>query len=202
MDMAETRGKKIRPAEQAKPTNAAQERQQTTQGVSAPIGSGGPAQDVVVRGKPVQNDTGTVSVTYNPGPGDPEHTEVFGKKVKAGESVDVPAKHADKIAGNPYLSTGGKKDMATPSSDPEPIEELSFEEELARERSTEYLEGQAMPPQPPGEADRLARAIQAAAELKASVESDDTDKPKGKRSADQVRRDQADAEAERRAKAR
>lgn len=198
--MAETRGKQTRPAEQAKPTNAAQERAQT--GVSGPIAGGGPAQDVVVRGKPVQNDTGTVSVTYNPGPGDPEHTEVFGKKVKAGESVDVPAKHADKIAGNPYLSTGGKKDMAAPQAKPEPIEELSFEEELARERSTEYLEGQAMPPQPPGEADRLARAIQAAAELKASVESDDADRPRGKRTAEQTRREQADAEAERRAKAR
>lgn len=198
--MAETRGKQTRPAEQAKPTNTAQERAQT--GVSGPIAGGGPAQDVIVQGKPVQNDTGTVSVTYNPGPGDPEHTEVFGKKVKAGESVDVPAKHADKIAGNPYLSTGGKKDAAPAQAEPAPIEEKSFEEELARERSTEYLEGQAMPPQPPGEADRLARAIQAAAELKASVESDDADMPRGKRTAEQTRREQADAEADRRAKAR
>jgi hypothetical protein len=146
---------------------------------SAPIGNGGSAaQDVVVRGKPVQGDNGTIKVTYNPGPGDPQETEIFGKKVKAGEAADIPAKHAHKIAGNPYLSTEGKKDMATPQNEPAPIEELSFEQELARERSTEYLEGRALPPSPPGEADRLARAMEAAAELKAAVESDDTDKPR------------------------
>jgi hypothetical protein len=197
MDMAETRNH--RPAEQAKPTNAAQERPQTTAGNTV-----GTAQDVVVQGRPMQ-DEGTVKVTYNPGPGDPQESEIFGKKVKAGEAVDVPAKHAHKIAGNPYLSTGGKKDMATPQNDPAPIEELSFEEELARERSVEYLEGRALPPQPPGEADRLARAQAAAAELKASVESDDRDTPRRGRppkDAESVRREQAQAEADRRAKAK
>jgi hypothetical protein len=145
---------------------------------AGPIAGGGPAQDVVVRGKAVQGDNGTIKVTYNPGSGDPQETEIFGKKVKAGEPADIPAKHAHKIAGNPYLSTEGKKDMATPQSEPAPIEELSFEPELARERSVEYLEGQSLPPSPPGEAERLARARETAAELKASVESDDADKPR------------------------
>jgi hypothetical protein len=171
--MAETHANQSRPTEQVKLTNTAQERAQAT-----PKTGTAPAQDVVVHGKPVQDENGTVKVTYNPGPGDPQETEIFGKKVKAGEAADIPAKHAHKIAGNPYLSTEGKKDMAAPQSEPEPIEELSFEEELARERSTEYLEGRTLPPSPPGEADRLARAMEAAAELKASVESDDADKPR------------------------
>jgi hypothetical protein len=201
--MAETR----RP-EQGKPTNAAQERQatqHTTQHTAPQTSSTAPEQDVIVQGKPVQDDQGTVKVTYNPGPGDPQETEIFGKKVKAGEAADIPARHAHKIAGNPYLSTEGKKDMATPQNEPTPIEELSFEEELARERSVEYLEGRALPPQPPGEADRLARAQAAAAELKASVESDDRDTPRRGRppkDAESVRREQAQAEADRRAKAK
>ena len=62
---------------------------------TAPPVTTGAKQDVVVSGKPVAKDEGTISVTYNPGPGDPKTTEVFGKQMKAGESVDIPAQPGD-----------------------------------------------------------------------------------------------------------
>lgn len=140
----------------------------------------GDKQDVVVTGKAVAKDDGTIAVTYNPGPGDPDETEIFGKKVSAGESVDVPAKHADKIKGNPYLSMKGENaDKKLEQAKPEPIEETSFEENVASERSKEYLEGQTyFANSQPGEAERVARAQQLAAELKAAQNDADTDKPR------------------------
>jgi hypothetical protein len=137
-------------------------------------------QDVVVTGKTLKKDEGTISVTYNPGPGDPKNSEIFGKKVKAGEAVDVPARYADKVAGNPYLSTDGKKDYVAPVADPDDEqEEASFEDNVARERTQEYLEGRRnLPNSPPGEAERVARAQEQAAELRAAAESDDAEKPR------------------------
>jgi hypothetical protein len=140
----------------------------------------GEKQEVVVTGNPLAKDDGTIAVVYNPGPGDPDQTEVFGKKVFAGESVDVPAKHAEKIRGNPYLSVKGEKpDNKLTAPEPEEQEEATFDDNVARERSAEYLEGQVQfANSMPGEADRVARAQQMAAELKEAQESDDTDKPR------------------------
>ncbi|WP_291869654.1 hypothetical protein [Bradyrhizobium sp.] len=137
-------------------------------------------QEVVVTGTPVKKDDGTISVTYNPGPGDPKKSEIFGQKVVAGEAVDVPARYADKIAGNPYLSTDGKKDYVAPAAaEPEEIEDVTFDENVARERSREYLEGRTQfANSPPGEAERIARAQEAAAELKAAQDDEDSDKPR------------------------
>ena len=149
----------------------------------APATTVGAKQDVVVSGKPMVKDEGTISVTYNPGPGDPKTTEVFGKQVKAGEAVDIPARYADKVRGNPYLSVPGEKtygDDKPKEQKPEEQEEATFEENLARERSEEYLTGRPQfAASPPGEAERVARAQEQARELQEAVE-DETDKDKGK----------------------
>jgi hypothetical protein len=121
----------------------------------------------------------TISVTYNPGPGDPDETEVFGKKVVAGEAVDIDARHAHKVAGNPYLSADGDEKKVPEEREPEEIEETTFDENVANERAKEYLDNpRQFASLAPGEAERIARAQQAAAELKAAQESDDKDKPK------------------------
>lgn len=122
----------------------------------------------------------TISVIYNPGPGDPEETEVFGKKMVAGEAVEVPAKHADKVRGNPTLSLEGETtygDDKREEAEPEEIEETTFEDNVIRERSKEYLENRTYTNNAPGEAERVARAQQAVAELKAARDSDDADPP-------------------------
>lgn len=128
---------------------------------------------------PPAKDNGMISVTYNPGPGDPEETEVFGKKVTAGEPFDVPAKHADKVRGNPYLLMKGEKAPEHKAEEPEEQEPASFEDNVVRERTEEYLQGRtAFATAPPGEAERVARAQEQAAEMRAAHESDDVDKPK------------------------
>jgi hypothetical protein len=69
---------------------------------------------------------------------------VFGKKVVAGEAVEVPAKHADKARGNPTLSVEGETtygDDKREEAEPEEIEETTFEDNVIREREKEYLEG-------------------------------------------------------------
>lgn len=145
----------------------------------APVKTG-EKQEVVVTGNALAKDDGTISVTYNPGPGDPDETEIFGKKVYAGESVDIPAKHADKVKGNPYLSMKGEKaDKALTAPEPVEQEVASFDQNVARERSQEYLEGQTyFANSQPGEAERVARAQQMATELKAAQEDANTDKPR------------------------
>jgi hypothetical protein len=123
----------------------------------------------------------TVNVVYNPTPGDPDETEVFGKKMVAGEAVEVPARYADKARGNPTLSVEGETtygDDKREEAEPEEIEETSFEDNVIREREKEYLEGRTYTNNAPGEAERVARAQQAVAELKAARESDDADKPR------------------------
>jgi len=122
----------------------------------------------------------TIKVVYNPTPGDPEETEVFGKKMVAGEAVEIPAKHADKARGNPTLSVEGETtygDDQREAAEPEEIEEPSFEDNVIREREKEYLTGRTYTNNAPGEAERVARAQQAVAELKAARESDDADPP-------------------------
>jgi hypothetical protein len=122
----------------------------------------------------------TVKVVYNPTPGDPDETTIFGKKAVAGEAVELPAKYADKARGNPTLSVEGEKtfgDDEREQEEPEEIEEMTFEENVLRERSKEYLEGHTMTSNAPGEAERVARAQQQVAEMRAAQESDDTDKP-------------------------
>lgn len=143
----------------------------------------GDKQEVVVTGNAVAKDEGTISVTYNPGPGDPKESEIFGKKVKAGQAVDVPAEYAHKVRGNPYLSMKGEKpDSKQEAKQPEPQEEASFEDNLARERSEEYLSGRPLfANTAPGEAERVARAQEAAAELKAAVEDEDKDDKSNRR---------------------
>lgn len=155
---------------------------------TAPV-KAGEKQDVVVAGKPLNTANGTISVTYNPGPGDPRHSEIFGKKVKAGEAVDIPARYADKVAGNPYLSTDGKKEYVPPAGqEPEEQEEATFEENVARERSKEYLQGRThFANSPPGEADRVSRAIQAAAELQDAQDDPDADDDKPRRGRQKAR---------------
>lgn len=142
--------------------------------------------DPVTRKTPIDNPPDgkkdTIQVFYTPGPGDPKHSEIFGKRVKAGEAVEVPAKFAAKVAGNPYLSTENKEYVGPEVDEPEDDEEITFEEHVARERSKEYLEGRTQfANSPPGEADRVARAQQAAAELKAAVNDPDADPDKPRR---------------------
>ncbi len=134
-----------------------------------------------------QTDTGPANVTYRPGPGDPQETEAYGKKFKAGESLEVPGQFVDKAKGNPYFDVAGDKAGSQPEAE-EPVEqdEATFEENLARERSKEYLEGRTHFASPPGEADRLARAQEQAAELRAAQEDEndkDPEKPRGRRKA-------------------
>ncbi len=140
----------------------------------------GEKQDVVVTGKPLTDKQGTIKVTYNPGPGDPDETEIFGKKAKKGEAVEVPAKHADKVRGNRHLSLDGEKPFAAEEANVKPVEqkEASFEQNLARERSEEYLQDRTLPAAPPGEAERVARAQAAARALQEATESEDKDKPR------------------------
>lgn len=125
-----------------------------------------------------------ISVTYRPGEGDPEETEVFGVKMKAGKSVEIPGKYREKAMGNPYLQVAGAKsfgDSKAEQEEPEEQEVATFDQNLARERTEEYLSGLPLTTNSPGEADRVARAQEQAAELRAAVESDETDKKPKKR---------------------
>lgn len=143
----------------------------------APVKSG-EKQDMVVTGHAMKDD-GNISVTYNPGPGDPDETEVFGQKVYAGESIDIPAKHADKVRGNPYLSMKGEKAEAKSAAKIEEQPVANFDQNVARERSAEYLEGRTQfANSQPGEAERVARAQELATELKAAQEDADSDRPR------------------------
>lgn len=144
----------------------------------------GEKKDVVVSGKTLEKNDGTISVTYRPGPGDKNVTEVFGHKLKAGESTDIPARYADKVRGNPYLQMGGEKsfgDDKPKDEKPEPQEEVTFEQNVARERSAEYLEGRPFFAAPPGDAERVARAQEQARELQAATDDEDKDKDKPRR---------------------
>jgi hypothetical protein len=122
-----------------------------------------------------------IKVTYNPLPGDPDETDAFGRKFKAGEAVKLPARFADKVRGNPSFSVAGEKthgDERREADEPEEQEPATFEENLARERSAEYLEGQhRYTTAAPGDAERVARAQEQARELQSAVE-DEPDKPR------------------------
>lgn len=128
-----------------------------------------------------ESKSDTISATYRPGPGDPDQTEAFGMTFEAGEAVDVPAQHAGKIRGNPYFAVKGEKtygdDMVDAESEDQ--DEASFEDNVVRERSEEYLSGKPMfTTALPGDAERVARAQEAAREMQESAESDDADKPR------------------------
>lgn len=136
-----------------------------------------------------QTDTEPAEITYRPGPGEPKEIVAYGKTFKAGQSIEVDGRYVDKARGNPSFQIEGEKsfgDDKPKDQEPEQQPEASFEENLARERSEEYLQGRTHFASPPGEADRLARAQEAAAELKAAQdEEDDKDleKPRGRRKA-------------------
>lgn len=85
-----------------------------------------------------------MKVTYNPGPGDPEVTEAFGRVFAAGEAVEIPddAPYAAKLKRNPFFQVAGEK--KPPGSGPDTAAE---DTDLLRERltasSTELVEARA-----------------------------------------------------------
>lgn len=120
----------------------------------------------------------TISVTYRPGPGDPQNVEAYGQYFTADEAVDMPAKHKDKILGNPYFEMKGEKRQDPRQEKPEEQEVATFEDNLLRERTEEYLENRQYTASAPGEADRVARAQEQVAEMREAQESEDGDKPR------------------------
>lgn len=120
----------------------------------------------------------TISVTYRPGPGDPSEVEAYGQYFTADETIDIPAKHKDKILGNPYFEMKGEKKQEHRQVKPEEQEVATFEDNLLRERTEEYLENRQFTSSAPGDAERVARAQEQVAEMREAQESDDTDKPR------------------------
>lgn len=125
-----------------------------------------------------QTDTEAAEITYRGGPGEPKEIEAYGTTFRVGESKLVAGRFVDKAKGNPFFGVDGQKSFGDEQIEGEAIEEqpeASFEDNLARERSKEYLENPGVAAGPPGDADRLARARQAAAELQDAKEDDDKD---------------------------
>lgn len=115
-----------------------------------------------------------VRATYRPGRGEPKTAEVFGRKVRAGETIDLPAEFANKARGNPHFSVEGEKTFGDDRQEapaPEPQEEASFVE---NQRAAHLEEYRTTDPQ---QVDRIRRAREHSQELAAAKASPDRDEP-------------------------
>ena len=125
----------------------------------------------------------TISVTYHPGLSDPHGVSAYGAYFTAGEAVDIAAKFKAKVLGNPHFEMKGEKRFERQQPDPGQQGSATFEENLLRERSEEYLANRQFTASEPGDAERVARAHEQVAEMRASQESDEKDKPRRTRQA-------------------
>lgn len=112
--------------------------------------------------------TETGSVTYEPGPGDPEITTAFGRVFSAGESVQIDDPRAfAKLRGNPTMRAGGaKRGPGRPARDPnrekldEAVRETADEARAKREEANASLADADA-------AERAARTVAAISEASA-----------------------------------
>lgn len=115
-----------------------------------------------------------VRATYRPGRGEPKTAEVFGRKIRAGETIDLPEEFANKARGNPNFKIEGEASFGDDRQDaPEPVpqNEASFEENQRAAHREEYGTDD------PQQVDRLRRARETSLELAAAKASPDRDEP-------------------------
>lgn len=133
-----------------------------------------PARAAVVTRQTQPEPTKTGLVTYQPGPGDPETTVVFGKTFPAGKSVQIDdPRHYDKLSKNPQFSSGERKAAAeqTPDKNAETLdkqrEKAGEEARKARENANAAL----------AEAEAKERALLALQNLRSAETDPDRNPP-------------------------
>lgn len=115
-----------------------------------------------------------VRATYRPARGEPKTAEVYGRKVRVGETIDLPAAFANKARGNPNFKIEGEASFGDDRADaltPEPQEEASFDENQRAAHLQEYGTDD------PQQIDRIRRAREQSQELSSAKASPDRDEP-------------------------